>query len=1061
MNIHNTIFKCSGCFAVFLVVLLFSGCRIRPEPEAPARDNIRTPVNYEYESNGRNLLPNSSFELLPTQWRGYEFWNGWDVSLHDAEKNKFTEKPLSMVLIKKAKFGSGVLRMDFPGIVASPVLNLPSGGTYTVSVYAKSLKSGNDTLRFVLVKTRYPYCLDDGKVVAETGVFPMTSSWKRIEKRLNIPGKGEIGKYQLLLIHSGKGGLVLDGIQLEVGKRATSWRPGAPAEMRLFMMHDNLRKPVISGHPVVLNFQLWAPGLAGKDVTVKYSMWSMTNIQVGKFTRKVKVSDAGFYQGRFRLKVKGNGVFRLKAEVDSPVKPVGAECPIVCLERMPGLSGKKIYQAFAGTSGIGNSRIKLAREIGFNWLRLAGNSGTVPATAWKQVEPEAGKFNFSGNRLGNMEMSFSVLGALGYPPVSAAECPLDRNSSGVVCYLPSLKAWSRYVYQTVKALKNERLRYWELWPAVPGGYTWKDTPENYYKLLRSTHEAAAAADSESRIIAVCQLPLENKNHRAFLIRLFSLGGLKYCDGLSVNFTIRKFSAETRESLENHCREITAIMRKYGKPVPVWINFYIVPELADLSSAKFAGGITRLTVAALAGEGRKVFFAPFGSSRENGIFMRKDDAGVENLITSAAPVLNNLTRLLNGAKWIKTLRYSTKLAAYVFQDASGQIAVLCPKYGQKVEFSLPARSGLIKRDMTGNPESGGMSGICIEYPVFLVSKGKTGLSNILVKGKVSSEPSSVENSLKRKFPLELEEARLMIDKGKLYLSLMLKNHGSKPVAPIIQILRLPWQIRLNNKSYTLIVDDIPPGSRKIIDLPLHGTEIPPKLTGNAGFMVAIGKKSKSFNIPVEVAYSKYWKYSKTAPMTDNYFTWQTKPFNAGSKWRIVSSSTWNHDGLIVNLQISSKVGTSFQTMEKPVSVDLFLDGDVRVDQHSDYYNRDDYHFRINLFPDGKNTWRQSSVSGKSYLQWFKVSSELVAEKLLVKIFIPKSAFEIKLGEKISRSLLEPGNIIGLGIRVKFPETSNNAAAEFSWGAEASSDADPSQLGIMLLMKEPVKKLKRLP
>ena len=148
-------------------------------------------------------------------------------------------------------------------------------------------------------------------------------------------------------------------------------------------------------------------------------------------------------------------------------------------------------------------------ELNVKWVRLSGLDGMV----WAVVEPEKGRFDFKkldrtiqdfyrkGFNLFITVSSFNVWDQYGPGAV------FDRKNKPTHKLPKDLKAYSNFLQKAVERYDGDGIddapgspvvRYWQI--QNEPDFFWKDTPENYAKLLKVSYQAIKKADPQAQVV---------------------------------------------------------------------------------------------------------------------------------------------------------------------------------------------------------------------------------------------------------------------------------------------------------------------------------------------------------------------------------------------------------------------------------------------------------------------------------------------------------------------------------------------------------------------------------
>ena len=219
----------------------------------------------------------------------------------------------------------------------------------------------------------------------------------------------------------------------------------------------------------------------------------------------------------------------------------------------------------------GNTRaVTACNKLGMRWNRLH-DTGTE--AKWDVVEPAKGQWRFKDEQI-----------ATKLPPGAAILACLDRvpawvtgrkggRAPGAMDYpMADTGPWENYVRQTVSHWKGQ-IHHWEVMNE-PNYFRGKppvgDTPGAFYAhMLKATYRAVKAADPTATVVGIggCQVLGRSK----WLEEIFAAGGLEACDAVAYHGygTASWSTTTTPERLIKRVEEWRALMRKYGRALPIW------------------------------------------------------------------------------------------------------------------------------------------------------------------------------------------------------------------------------------------------------------------------------------------------------------------------------------------------------------------------------------------------------------------------------------------------------------------------------------------------------------
>lgn len=187
--------------------------------------------------------------------------------------------------------------------------------------------------------------------------------------------------------------------------------------------------------------------------------------------------------------------------------------------------------------------IEIANTIGMQFARIhAIGWGAQFSNESLAIEPKPGQYDWK--RIDAImahlkQYRFQVMGNLLYTPRWASPHPEQDHVTICVrdfsAYAPvEIKHWSNFVEACVKRY-GDVINIWELWnePNIPGySAFWKDTPKNYYRLLKAGYEAVKKNQPQGTVCIGGLGP--RTSYFAFYNQLLKLGGGDYFDVLALH-----------------------------------------------------------------------------------------------------------------------------------------------------------------------------------------------------------------------------------------------------------------------------------------------------------------------------------------------------------------------------------------------------------------------------------------------------------------------------------------------------------------------------------------------
>ena len=194
---------------------------------------------------------------------------------------------------------------------------------------------------------------------------------------------------------------------------------------------------------------------------------------------------------------------------------------------------------------------------------------------WLEIEPHAGDMDYDkyDEELAKLLPRCPLLvGRLGY-------CTYWNSPRGIYYpewgnwegdsyqYPKDLKAWHRYVHETVRRYKG-KINYWEVWaePAKSAEDINMDL-DKYLRLLQIANLAIRHADPEAKIISGSLTPT---GMTGYLDKFLEKGGAKWADIIGLHPVSGSLDPEN-SFLAERVREVATKVRKHDPKLQVWVT----------------------------------------------------------------------------------------------------------------------------------------------------------------------------------------------------------------------------------------------------------------------------------------------------------------------------------------------------------------------------------------------------------------------------------------------------------------------------------------------------------
>ena len=511
-----------------------------------------------------NLLPNSSFECGLSGWGSiadlpYGMGNlNIPVGEIDTTTARFHEASLKIALTKETTpiyyFDGWLYRIPVkdPLLTNKGWITVEPGADYTLSAYMKTDSAGwygvlSMQDAFGSKRERRIHLFTDW--TRHTFAFRPESEQIYISLGLDLKDTNIQTKT-----------VWIDGVQLSKGTEPQTYQPRATVEVgletgRLGNLFPYGDEPEITA--IIFNSE-WIP----HSVNVHIKTTDFDDAVVNEITLQVKVSPRQTIRIPIDPGVRSKGFYRVHLSCE------GAE---VAMTRPLRFAIIEPYTKTDSLFGMNHAcpwphLLDLSEQIGILWFRDW-------SLQWQHVEPEKGKFEFTGpdyqiDRI--LERGLNVLPLLPFPSStwSSSADPEEIDSGNVksTAYMPrDLEEFSLYVRNTVWHYHG-LLNTWEIMnEPIYSSYTLPETKgyqiNDYIQLLQVASEAVKTVDPEALVIGGVSGP----THAIDFIRA---GGLPLVDIL--NFHLSPGLAAP-DAYEESLRLVREQMNSLGVDIPIWMT----------------------------------------------------------------------------------------------------------------------------------------------------------------------------------------------------------------------------------------------------------------------------------------------------------------------------------------------------------------------------------------------------------------------------------------------------------------------------------------------------------
>jgi hypothetical protein len=463
--------------------------KIEEFEEAP--DSIR--INRNPLVHG-NLMPRSSFEGKVDYL--------WTSGIYAGPEGEWEDPQIYRA--KDGKFGTYALAIPTTktkGMVFCRSFWIPvaAGHPYTFSAVLKGSKPGAKATMQIFSR--------QGSKNLGSQRLQLTENWQRFSVTSKPIPDDVTEVYISFSASENNGTLLVDGTQLEAGKKAAPYTPAYPVE--IYADTSGYRSNIFFWDEA-LRIKIRAAGAQnrerGRTVKTRVSVTAFPDITVID-----KVLDLPLNHD-YPLTIDSdlNGLFRVRFE---PVDSELAAPQEILLARLPHPREVGPSSSFGTHITVRPFFIDYAKRIGMKWTRF--HDATL-ITKWKHAESTPGHYRYCDKQVDAiLAAGMNILGLPDYPPAWAKiknakdETVIDLDAYAKLC-------------QNLAAHYKGKIDYWEVWNEPYMKYFFPGNPKQYGDLLAVGAKAFRAGNPSANILGFCteindlayaeKIPRETRNN---------------------------------------------------------------------------------------------------------------------------------------------------------------------------------------------------------------------------------------------------------------------------------------------------------------------------------------------------------------------------------------------------------------------------------------------------------------------------------------------------------------------------------------------------------------------
>lgn len=540
-------------------------------------------------TDGKNLVPNGSFELGRAGWSSLGEGAGWGnmCRLHGRIETSggthgpsFLRVPLggNETPVFYFDYFEPVVRRETRALAANlGWIPVSKGAAYTISC---DMRASVDGVAAVLgVRAKDP----EGGVWRNRADYrhtvKLSRSWQRYSFTFRPAQRYVFVTVGPDLEEEMRVDVDIDAIQLEQGERATGFEPRSPLEVTI--EPSEAAGIFTEGDPAALSVRAYNHSAAAMNLSVAFSVTDFFDRPARLPAVSLDVPATSLAEHDVALPRDWKGYYRVQASYQSRAITGSQTVRLAVVPR------RTQDDSVLGINHAFNDGylVQLAKKAGVTWYRDW-------SLKWNHLEPSPGKYQWHvGDAQVNRVLEEGVKLMALMPPFPSAEwiSEADADMEGSA-WAPVRQAWApkkperlgQFVEKTVARYKD-RIQVWEFLNepiytsyALPraGDYT----PADYVRLLEVVSAAMRRSDPECKVMAGI-----GGGANTLTREVMEAGGLEHLDILNLHIYP---GARPPESFLPGMDELLAMMDEHGGRKPIWMTEFSYYGEDDLSRRPF-------------------------------------------------------------------------------------------------------------------------------------------------------------------------------------------------------------------------------------------------------------------------------------------------------------------------------------------------------------------------------------------------------------------------------------------------------------------------------------------